>query len=290
MLNMLKSLQQDKSHQRNCSLTRSFMFISCLIISLLFSQYLYAESGYKVFQTRQPAQNLLSNIAPLYSDSARFVAKNNQLIVKAPESILIEIEQLLKEIDQPLQNLLIEVSSSLDQNNNRQNNAIGYESEQSTTHAIYTRRRNTNNNPNTYTIRALQGQWSTIQLGKRVPYYMSGGMLNPWQNSTELVDVMSGFEVFPVINGNQVTLRVRPYNSAINNRHPEQINTRSLETSISGQLGEWIFLGGVVNEQNTQQLNNKLAYKNKDINISKYSTKRNSDMESNYSIRVNKID
>lgn len=276
-----------------------FVFICCL-----FSVNLYAESNVKVFQTRQSAQSLIPSIAPLYVGQAKFTAKNNSLIVKAPEVILNEIEQLLKELDKPLQNLMIEVSSSLDGSNsyqqdsvsgriiidddivisnrtpkaNNPNTTIRYGKNGSVIKSTHTRRSNSRNNPDNFKVRALEGTWAFIETGKQVPYYTSGGRYSPYQNSVELVDVTSGLEVYPTLNGERVTLKIRPRNHSINREYPDQINTRSVDTVISGHLGQWIYLGGAVNQMNDQS------------NGTLYSSKRHSDLDMSYRIKVNIID
>ena len=289
------------------------LHIMLTIFMLTISQQIFAESIIKIFHTQQSAKELLSSIAPLYSQSAQFTAKNNKLIVKASPQILFEIEKILQEIDQPQRNLLIEVSSPYNQSNNHDNNGIAYNTPYSNSyynsrsnsnfnpnnriHINHTRRKNSRNEPAYYKLRAVEGQWSTIQTGKRVPYYnVQGGRNNPWQINTQLVDVSSGFEVFPILNGNLVTLKIRPKNNSMDNRHPGWIETRSLDTSISGKLGEWIYLGGAMTEVNKHQTEQGLGYNSADrgrdgkFNARRYSTRRTSDIDSSYSIRVNTID
>ena len=280
---------------------------------------LYAESSIRVFQTQQPAQALIPTIAPLYADQAKITATNNQLIIKAPETILNEIEQLLKELDRPLQNLVIEVSSSLDgfdnfqqdaiegrikvgddavissrspgydrQRNNNPNVSVRYGKDGSVIKSTHTRRSSTRNNPDNYKIRALEGSWAFIKAGQQVPYYSSDYPYDrrdsnrryypARQYSVEYADVTSGFEVYPILNGERVTLKVRPRNRSMSREYPDRINTRSVDTVVSGRLGEWIYLGGAMNQTNEQN------------GGTLYSSKRYSNLDTNYRIKVNTID
>ncbi len=271
---------------------------------------LLAESSVRTFQTQQPAENLIPTIAPLFSGQARFTARNNLLIVKASESILQEIEQLLKELDQPLHNLIIEVSSfqggyenyqqdsiegrikvgsdaaisSRAPENNNPNVTIQYRKDGSVIKTTHTRRNRTQNNPDNYTVRTLEGTWAFIQTGQKVPYYSSNypnirrGRYYPPQHSVELVDVTSGFEVYPMLNGNKVTLKVRPKNNSMSEQYSGRINTRSADTIVTGRLGQWIYLGGASTQINQQD------------NGTLYSSKRRSELDMNYRIKVNIID
>ena len=295
-----------------------------IFLIVLIPAALYAESTVKVFQTQQPGQALIPTITPLYADTAKITARNNTLIVKAPHHILLEIEQLLKEIDQPLRNLLIEVSSSLDGSGTYQQNSvqgrikigddaviksrapehddpnmsIRYGKNGSVIKTTHTRRSSSKNTPEHFKIRAVEGNWSYIQVGQKVPYYtannygyqnygyQNNGYKNygynnryrPLQNSVQLVDVTSGFDVYPTVNGELVTLKVRPHNSSMNRKHPDRINTRAIDTVVTGKIGQWIYLGGAGNQVNEQSS----GYV--------YSTRRHSELDIHYKIKVNIID
>ncbi|WP_198264842.1 hypothetical protein [sulfur-oxidizing endosymbiont of Gigantopelta aegis] len=285
--------------------TQTLILISSL---LLITAPSWAESNFRTFQTQQHAQGLIDTIAPLYGNQARFSAKNNTLIVKAPVAILNEIEQLLKELDRPSRNLLIEVASSLDGGGNYQqdsiegrikignntviknrapaheqpNASIRYTKDGSVIKTTHTRRSNTRNNPNNFKVRTTEGRWAFIQTGQQVPYYNRspypyGSGYGYGQNSVQFADVTSGFEVFPLLNGEQVTLKVRPKNRSMNREYPGRIDTRSMETIVSGRLCEWIYLGGASNQINEQSSGTL------------HSTKRYSNQDANYRIRVNLI-
>lgn len=281
-----------------------FVFTFCLFSINIYAQAIGSQSSVRVFQTQQPAQTLIQTIAPLYAGQAKFTANNNSLIVKGSEATLNEIKNLLKELDKPLRNLIIEVSSSLDGSNNYQQDSIEgkikfgddavirsrapdtsnpnvtvrYGKNGSVIKTTHTRRSNSRNNPDHFRVRALEGSWAFIQTGQQVPYYTSGGRYFPYQNSVELVDVTSGFEVYPILSGDQVTLKVRPKNRSMNREYPDRINTRSVDTIVSGRLGQWIYLGGA-NSQSNKQSSGAL-----------YSTKRHSDLDMNYKVKVNIID
>ena len=279
-----------------------------ILLLLHLSMNLYADTGFKVFQTHQPAHDLLPMIEPLYRNQAKLTARNNSLIVKAPEPVIQEISELLKQLDKPLQNLLIEVSSALDGNENLQQNSIEgrikpgsdvvirgsapdtgnpnttirYKKDGSVVKTTHTRRSSSRSSPDNYRIRAVEGTWAHIQIGQRVPYYNTEGTYGIknryWRNSVEFEDVTSGFEVLPTLNGNHVTLKVRPHNRSMNRQYPDRINTRSVDTVVTGKLGQWIYLGGAINQLNE----NSSGYT--------HSTRRSTELDTSYRIRVNTID
>lgn len=294
-------------------LNNKILLILLIFFCFVLPTHVFSESNVRVFQTQQPAQVLIPSIAPLYADQAKFTAKNNLLIVKASTPILNEIAQLLEELDKPLHNLLIEVSSSLEgdsdyqqdsiegrikmgddavirsraPNTDNPNITVRYGKNGSVIKSTHTRRNSSQSNPDTFRVRTLEGNWAFIQTGQKVPYYTSeqpdlrsaSRRYYPrGQNTVELVDVTSGFEVFPTLNGEQVTLKVRPKNQSMNRQYPDRINTRSVDTIVTGQLGQWIFLGGAINKINEQN------------NATFHSTKRYTDLNTNYRIKVNIVE
>ena len=286
------------------------------VLLILIPGIAYSQTIIKVFQTQQSAQVLVPLIAPLFSGQAKIIANNNSLIVRASQPVINEIALLLQELDKPLRNLLIEVSSSDNSSNSRQHNSLNgrikigddaiissrsqktarsgmnsgmtiyYAKDGSIIKTTYNKKSRSYNNPQSYRVRTLEGQWAFIQTGQKIPYYNStitpsikSKNYYPYQkNSVEFVDVTSGFEVLPVLNRQSVTLNVRPKNQSLNKRYPGQINTSYLDTTITGQLDQWIFLGDITNTNNTQTQG--ITYKNKG----------RSENNSGYLIRVSIID
>ena len=279
--------------------------IILLVLFILLPFSAFSETGFKVFKTQQAAQNLIPTLAPLYGSQANFTARDNSLIVRASPSVLKEIEQLLGEIDAPAQNLLIEVGSTLDGNGdveahgikgrikvgdntriistapgpNNPGAGVVYKKDGTIIKTTHTRRQGFRSQPDTFRVRASSGHWAYIQTGQKVPYYSTnypypalGG------TSVKFQDVTSGFDVFPTLNGDTVTLKVRPHHSSMNRTYPDRINNRSLETVVSGKVGEWIYLGGAMNRIKTQSG----GYT--------HSTKRFTELDTSYRLRVNKID
>jgi type II secretory pathway component GspD/PulD (secretin) len=99
-----------------------------------------------------------------------------------------------------------------------------------------------------YFVDALEGQPAFIQVGSTqalpiatvTPTYGGGAVV---QQTTTLASAGSGFYVRPRLNGNRVTLEILPSQAAFVG--PGQINYQGAETTVAGQLGEWIQIGGV---------------------------------------------
>ncbi|MGH8751996.1 MAG: hypothetical protein ACREUV_09870, partial [Burkholderiales bacterium] len=79
---------------------------------------------------------------------------------------------------------------------------------------------------------------------------------------TQLRDVSSGFYVRPRVSGEQVTLEVSPQRESLG--PGGNINTQRISSVVSGRLGEWMELGGVV--RNSTQQDSALAARDSERN------------------------
>ncbi|HKK06809.1 MAG TPA: hypothetical protein VKA50_13275 [Gammaproteobacteria bacterium] len=95
-------------------------------------------------------------------------------------------------------------------------------------------------------IRVLEGQWANITTGMAMPVILR--QRNPDGSITATVqykEITSGFQVLPRVSGNRVTLHIRPTRSSLSRQGGGVVNTQQAETTVSGNLGQWIEIGGV---------------------------------------------
>jgi type II secretory pathway component GspD/PulD (secretin) len=104
---------------------------------------------------------------------------------------------------------------------------------------------------NVSSVRVLEGYEVYIAVGESRPYTTTTVTPDPWgtvttTHSTGLRDASTGFYAIPRLSGDRVTLEISPRQQryAADARHGT-IDSQSLTTTASGQLGEWIELGGV---------------------------------------------
>ena len=87
-------------------------------------------------------------------------------------------------------------------------------------------------------LRVAEGREAFIQTGGEVPYVNSHG-------DTVFKQVASGFYVLPRINGERVTLDIRPFRNQPRTDGSGIIETQSADTIVSGRVGEWLKIGDV---------------------------------------------
>jgi len=239
------------------------MRIPVLLLALLFASVAFAQTEMKTFQLHnRDAAEMITILRPMLDPRGGISGTGYTLIVRSTPENLQEIAQLVRELDAALRNLLITVRRGELTEQERQGIAargeIGGDSGKvvigdggAPRVRIYgTERRNDGSGDQR--LRVLEGQWARIQSGQDMPVpqrsvTQSGGGVVV-QESIEYRDVSSGFEVRPRLSGERVTVDVRPFRArpAVSSG---AIETSSLITTVSGRVGEWIELGGVVEER-----------------------------------------
>lgn len=195
-------------------------------------------------------------VGPMIKPGEAISGTGYKLILRASPETLAEIRRVLSEIDTGLQNLIISV---------KHGDELQAEQSEATLDAFYDSRKGGAisggfNHDQIYDrsqlnqrVRVLEGGTAYIHTGKA--FYtapanyppQAGGVLQ----GTVRQGVGSGLYVAPRLNGKQVNLEISPYRESLTG-YGNTIDTRNASTVISGQLGEWIYIGGV-NE--TQQHN-----------------------------------
>jgi type II secretory pathway component GspD/PulD (secretin) len=102
-------------------------------------------------------------------------------------------------------------------------------------------------------IRTLENQWARVSSGTAVPIVQQSTTTTPYgtttQQTTQYKDVESGFEVRPRLAGKDVIVDVRSFHGNVSRQGGGMIDSASTESTVQGALGQWIEIGGTVDEQ-----------------------------------------
>jgi len=99
---------------------------------------------------------------------------------------------------------------------------------------------------------AMSGSPAFIRAGKEIPYrqgsaffrrHAPGGATTAWQN------VESGFEVTPIVAGDNVHLKIVP-RVAYDDRKDAVIRFFEAQTELTAPFGQWVEIGGTSDQQN----------------------------------------
>lgn len=105
-------------------------------------------------------------------------------------------------------------------------------------------------------LQVLEGEPAYIHTGTAYPYPAPpvmvgpGGMIAP--GGTYYQDIGSGFYVTARISDDIVLLDISPYAVAPQGRRDRRLRTQSVQTTVSGRVGEWIDIGGVSQQHSAQ--------------------------------------
>lgn len=234
-----------------------------MLLALLLAVAAFAQTELKTFKLQhRNAEEMISILRPMLDPRGGISGTGYTLLVRSTPENLREMEQLVRELDAALRNLVITVRRGELSERERQGFEAGGEiggdsgkiivGEGGAPRVRVYRTERRGDDSGDQRLRVLEGQWARIQTGQELPVpqrsVTQGGGGVVVQESIEYKDVSTGFEVRPRVSGKRVTVEVRPFRARPAATGGGAIDTASLITSVSGRLGEWIELGGVAEE------------------------------------------
>jgi len=217
-------------------------------------------------------------LKPLVTPGGTLTGMNNQLIIKSTPDNIADIKNVLSSLDKSPRRLLISVKQDIGGSFRQREQSIsgrhdggnvdvdikdpgpreglvisGGDDDTVVRYRVQDSTSSTDDR-NTYTVQATEGYPAFISSGQSVPvsgrttYVTPGGVVV--NDSTEYVDASSGFYVLPRLSGDQVTLLVAPQLTRVSPGKAPVFDFQNVETTATGQIGEWIELGGI-NQQST---------------------------------------
>ena len=251
---------------------RVFLMLSLALISVLASAPVLAETEFKIISLQHRfASDLLPTITPMVGLDGTATGMNNQLILRAQPERMREIETLIEKLDAARVNRRITVSNSLQQNSQSSNIEASGTVRSGNVTISNTKRRQINGGNivierNTSTMRQTGNQFINVLDGERA--FISSGQIVPFtqewvsitrryvqiEHITDWREVTTGFAVRPRTIGNQVELEITPRISSMNQQG--FIDFNELGTVVSLSLGEWLDIGGIM--QNKDEISRKI--------------------------------
>lgn len=214
-------------------------------------------------------------LRPLVAPGGTVTGMNNQLIIKTTPENLAELKRVIQSLDRTPRQLIISVRQdsggrvesqrhSVDGRYSTGDVSVGagvphrgrdglvISAEDEDGNIIRYQNRNSvtrSTDDNMFTVHATEGYPALINTGRSIPvpnrtaYATPGGVVVT--DSVEYINADSGFYVLPRLNGNQVTLLVAPRLTRVAPGRAPVLDVKDVETTATGQLGEWIELGGI---------------------------------------------
>lgn len=234
------------------------MKIRRLLVVLLMLSATRALAAIEIIQlNHRMADELLPMARSVIGDDGRINAYGNQLIVNAPVAQLQELRELLKQLDTPPRRLLITVDSGAagagEWRGYAVDDSVGagdveVQAGRGQTHGE-NRVRILNRSTDSWgdalqQIQVTEGYPALIQTGQSMPVHnIQVGLYGQVYHEPHYRDVTRGVYVTARISGDIVHITLNSNNDRLDPSHPGVIDIQTLNTQVSGRLGEWIYLG-----------------------------------------------
>lgn len=259
---------------------RFFVTFVLLFPALLFAQ---AQAQMEIISLRhRTVEQVLPILRPLVEPGGTLSGMSGQLIVRTSRRNLDELRQAIAAIDQPARRLMIHVSQNRESESRGDAVAVGGnagfgdnvriivpEGRNPGSTRIEVRRGDavlgvsgdsTQRNGSmraSQSVQVIEGGQAAIQVGRSLPLPMRQVVLTPTgaviQDSLVYRDIGQGFYAMPRLSGDRVTIEISPQFDAQGAAGSGSVTTQRLVTTVSGRLGEWIELGGSVQQSDSSE-------------------------------------
>jgi len=265
---------------------RQFFLVSCILIfslAVLISASLAAEVAVIKVNYRSAAE-ILPQVQNLLSPEgkASVDTRTNSLIVVDTKESLAKIESFVASMDQPAEQVKVrfrfqeqgvstdrDISASGRASGEYGSVAIGRDRREGV--HVRARDRVVNRRGNTESfISVMSGSSAYLWVGKEVPYterwvYFT----HHYAHVAETVNfqrVETGFEVLPIVAGNNVQIEIIPRISSLE-RGGQVVRFTEASTTLSVPKGQWVTIGGS-SEQSNEVFRDILSYGSSSTNSS----------------------
>ncbi|MCQ8128717.1 type II and III secretion system protein [Methylomonas rivi] len=207
----------------------------------------------------RPAAEIQALLVPMLEANEVVSGDGFNLIVKASPQRLATFRGLIDQLDTRPHNLLISVMQNSHQSADQLNAeaAIQLSGQSIRMRGMSGDTRNLEQQRTTQQLRTLEGQAAHIQAGNSRPVENIGVYGNAYgyagiTSNTYMQEASTGFAVVPRLIGNdEVMVDIEPWSDRFT--HNGAVETRNLRTSVRGRLGEWLEIGGVEEQRQTDR-------------------------------------
>ncbi len=231
-------------------------FLAMVVLALFAHGAHAVDHKLEIFDLKhRPAAQIAPIVQPLLNEGEVVQAHGFELIVRAAPATIDQVRALVQRLDRAPRRLLVSVrQSNSTQTAKRDAEARlrarpGHSSGSVRAYATD----DLAQSAGTQQIQVLEGNPAFIAVGQSVPTDDRTVIIGPGgaavQNSSRYQDVTSGFYVLPQVAGDLVHLQISPHRDTLSRGGSGIINTQRAETVVEGRLGEWIEIGGTVDQR-----------------------------------------
>lgn len=226
------------------------------------------------------ADQVLPQLRPFVEPGGAISGMNNQIFIRASDANRRQIRELLAAIDRPPRRLVISVRQDADSTSIARGGEVSgsvgsdrvrIESGRTVVGGagVTVRRgddvvrgqvydsRNAGSERVSQQVQVVEGGRAYINVGTSVPVPLRQVVLAPGgaivSESVVYRDLGTGFYAEPHVSGDLVTLTISPTHDTPGSYGPGSANVQRLSTTVSARLGEWMQIGGSVQEESSDR-------------------------------------
>ncbi len=254
--------------------------LACLLALLVGT--VHAQQQLEIIDLKsRTAEQVLPQLRPFVEPGGTLSGMNNKIFIRASDANRRQIRELLAAIDRPPRRLVISVRQDADSAATARGGEVSGRVSSGGT-VIESRRtvvggsgvevrrggdvvrgqvydsRSAGSERISQQVQVVEGGRAFINVGTSVPVPLRQVVLGPGgaivSETTVYRDLGTGFSAEPQLAGDNVTLTISPTHDTPGAYGPGaygpgSANVQRLTTTVSGRLGEWIDLGGSVEER-----------------------------------------
>ena len=217
-------------------------------------------------------EQVLPVVQPLVEKPGTVSGFQNRLVVRATPGNLSEIRRVLDAIDRMPRKLMITVRQDADAYRGTEGaeasgvvtrrsprDGSGARTDARVEGRVYSTQ-SLDNDRSTQQVQVLEGNDAFIRIGVSVPVYdrrvvrdvVGGRSVERSVDAIDYRDILTGFQVRPRVSGNIVTVEINPQRDTPGDYGRGSMNVQQLGTIVSGRLGEWLEVGGIVSGRSSE--------------------------------------
>lgn len=204
------------------------------------------------------AEQVLPQLLPFVEPGGALTGLNDKLFLRASARNQSEIRRLLEALDTPVRRLLIRVRQDGERSASAGGAGAGVVVATDGTKVgvggtarVYSSDRHSREDSDQQ-VQTIDGGRAAIRVGQSFLVPMRQLVITPAgavvADSFVQRDLGTGFVAMPRLSGERVTLEISPMHDTPGPL-PDSVNVQRLVTTVSGRIGEWIELGGSVQQE-----------------------------------------